>query len=102
MLVPWLVAPGITVRLYLLLLVVISPISFALYGLDKRRAVRCRRRISEGTLHIVAFVGGWPGAWLGRRFFGHRTEKLGFRLTFWGIVALHLGFLLLALTGAIR
>lgn len=102
MLVPWLVAPVTTVKLYFLLLLVLSPISFALYGLDKRRAVRCRRRISEGTLHIVAFVGGWPGAWLGRRFFGYQTDSLLFPLTFWGIVTLHVSFLLLALTAAIR
>lgn len=101
MLVPWLVAPGVTLRLYFLLILVASPIAFLLYGVDKRRARRNRRRISERTLLIAAFVGGWPGAWLGQVLFRHKTEKFIFRCMFWSIVAVHVCFLLLALAGAV-
>jgi uncharacterized membrane protein YsdA (DUF1294 family) len=101
MLVPWLVAPGVTFKLYLLLVLIVSPICFALYGIDKRRAARQQRRISERTLHVAAFVGGWPGAWLGQRIFHHKTEKFLFRLVFWLIVLLHVSFIVLALSGMV-
>ncbi len=48
---------------------------FILYGLDKRQAVIGGRRISERTLHLVAFAGGFPGGFLGRWLFHHKTRK---------------------------
>ncbi len=101
MLVPWLLAPDTTFQLYLLLILLASPVCFVLYGLDKRRAIRQQRRISEGTLQIAAFVGGWPGAWLAQRLLHHKTEKLAFRVVFWLIVAAHLSFLALILIGIV-
>jgi uncharacterized membrane protein YsdA (DUF1294 family) len=101
MLVPWLVAPATTLRFYLFLVVLMSPVCFALYGIDKRRATRQQVRISERTLHLAAFVGGWPGAWLGQRVFRHKTEKFLFRMVFWSIVGAHLCFLGLLLTGVL-
>ena len=47
---------------YLTLTVIVSPVCFAAYGLDKRRAARQMDRIPERTLHLLALVGGWPGA----------------------------------------
>ena len=52
-------------------------------------------------LHLFAFVGGWPGAWLGQRIFHHKTEKLSFRLVFWLIVAAHLSFIVLVILGLV-
>lgn len=99
MLVPWLVAPETTFKFYLFLVVLVSPICFVLYGIDKRRAARRQARISERTLHVAALVGGWPGAWLGQRVFHHKTDKLLFRIVFWSIVGLHVCFLCLSLLG---
>ncbi|MGA7964752.1 MAG: DUF1294 domain-containing protein [Gammaproteobacteria bacterium] len=101
MLVPWLFAPHATFQIYVLLTVFASPICFALYGIDKRRAIRQQPRISERTLQVAAFVGGWPGAWLGQRVFHHKTEKVMFRLVFWLIVVAHLSFIALVLFGAV-
>ena len=99
MLVPWLFAPGATLKVYLAVVLVVSPICFVLYWLDKRRAIKQQVRISERTLHVAAFVGGWPGALLGQRVFHHKTQKRTFQLVFWLIVALHGCFLLLAIFG---
>lgn len=99
MLIQWLVAPGTTGAFYLFLLLVMSPISFVLYGVDKRRAARQRQRVSEGTLQLMAFAGGWPGAWLGQRVFHHKTEQFTFRMIFRLIVLLHLAFLVLVIVG---
>lgn len=45
------------------------------YGFDKRRAQRGGRRVPERTLHALALLGGFAGAFLGMRFFRHKTKK---------------------------
>lgn len=71
------------------LVVLLSVVSFVIYGIDKRRAGTGGRRVPERTLHILAFLGGWPGAWLAQRQFRHKTKKLSFQIQFWLVVALH-------------
>ena len=75
--------------IYLCLVFVMSVICFTAYGLDKRRAVNGSRRVPEQTLQILALLGGWPGALLGRRQFRHKTKKLSFLIVFWCVVVLH-------------
>jgi uncharacterized membrane protein YsdA (DUF1294 family) len=74
---------------YVIVVAVMSLVSFIAYGLDKRRAVNGGRRVSERTLHLMAFLGGWPGAWIGQRQFRHKTQKVSFRIVFWILVVLH-------------
>ena len=54
--------------------VVTNLLSFALYGIDKRRARLGAWRISERTL-IVAALFGTVGALLGMSIFRHKTKK---------------------------
>ena len=71
-----------------------SFVTLAMFGIDKRRAIKdSRARIPEKTLHLVSLLGGWPGALLGQRFFRHKTIKLRFRVWLWAIVALHLALI---------
>ena len=70
-----------------------SLVTFAAYGIDKRRAKSGGRRISEARLHWLALLGGWPGAFAGQQFFRHKTQKLAFRFIFWSSVALHLALI---------
>jgi len=67
----------------------LSPISFLAYGWDKRRARRERSRLSERSLHMLDVLGGWPGGWLGRRYFRHKTQKRSFRIVFGLTVGIH-------------
>jgi uncharacterized membrane protein YsdA (DUF1294 family) len=76
---------------YMSVVVVMSLVCFVTYGFDKRRAVNGGRRVSERTLHLMAVLGGWPGALLGMRQFRHKTQKVTFRVVFWLLVALHVG-----------
>ena len=69
--------------------VLMSVVAFALYLIDKRRAVRGEWRISEGTLHAVELLGGWPGAWLAQRVFRHKNRKASYLGVFWAIGAAH-------------
>ena len=74
---------------YLGLVTMTSIASFAAYGLDKRRAAVGGRRVSERALHLLALLGGWPGAVLAQRRFRHKTRKVPFRIAFWAVVVLH-------------
>lgn len=68
---------------------IVSVIAFAMYGWDKRRAHRGGWRIPEAKLHLVAALGGWPGAFLARQFFRHKTRKRRFLVISWIIVLAH-------------
>lgn len=82
-----------TLAIYLLATVTCSLLAFVLFGLDKRRAVRDKPRVSERTLHILSVLGGWPGAHMARILFRHKTLKMSFRLVFLVIVAVHLAII---------
>ncbi len=55
-------------------------IAFAMYGIDKRKAIKGRYRISEMALLTVAILGGSIGAWLGMQTFRHKTKHLKFKI----------------------
>jgi uncharacterized membrane protein YsdA (DUF1294 family) len=74
---------------YLIVVIVMSVSCFIVYGLDKRRAINGGRRASERTLHLMAFLGGWPGALMAQRHFRHKTQKVPFRIVFWMVLVLH-------------
>ena len=80
------IAGGLRCKGYTLIL---SLITFILYGYDKVQARSFGWRVSENTLHIFEFLGGWPGALIGQHFFQHKTAKLPYQITFWLIVAVH-------------
>ena len=60
-------------------LLVINILAFVCYGLDKLKAKRNARRISERALLLIALVGGSVGAWLGMLVWRHKTKHTKFR-----------------------
>ena len=66
-----------------------SVITFFTYAFDKSAARSGRWRTSEGTLHLLALMGGWPGAWIAQKIFRHKTSKAEFRGVFWITVLLN-------------
>jgi uncharacterized membrane protein YsdA (DUF1294 family) len=81
---------SIAIAAYFCLAFVMSCIALFAYGFDKRRAANGDRRVPERTLHILALLGGWPGALMGQRQFRHKTNKISFLVVFWVTVVLHL------------
>lgn len=67
----------------------ISLLTLAAYARDKSAARQMRWRTPESHLHLLALLGGWPGAWLGQRLFRHKTKKTGFRVTFYAMALLN-------------
>jgi len=55
-------------------------ITFAMYGIDKRKAQMKKWRISESTLILCAFLMGAVGALGGMSVFRHKTNHLKFKL----------------------
>ena len=63
----------------LLYLLLVNLIGFALFGIDKRRAVRRRFRIPEADLLLTALLGGSLGCMAGMFLFRHKTLHPKFR-----------------------
>ena len=60
-------------------LLIINVLAFVCYGLDKLKAKRNARRVSERTLLLLALVGGGVGAWLGMLVWRHKTKHAIFK-----------------------
>ena len=61
------------------ILIVINVLTFVVYGIDKWKAKQGRWRISEGTLLILAIIGGSIGALLGMKVWHHKTKHKKFK-----------------------
>ncbi len=77
-------------------IIVINLIGFLLMGIDKRKAIRNRWRISERTLFLVALLFGCPGVLIGMYVFRHKTLHRSFRIGLPAILALQIILLLIA------
>lgn len=64
----------------------LSALTYGAYAADKRRAREKVWRLSEGRLHFLELLGGWPGAFLAQRWLRHKCSKAGFQFVFWLIV----------------
>ena len=64
----------------LFLLVTVNVIAFSLFGIDKLKAKHDLWRISEKTLFLFALLGGSVGAFLGMKFFHHKTKHKRFSI----------------------
>jgi uncharacterized membrane protein YsdA (DUF1294 family) len=71
----------------------LSGFSFLIYGFDKLLALNERRRISEKKLHVLALIGGWPGAYVGQQVFRHKISKQIFRRRFFLLVLINIAVL---------
>ena len=72
---------------------VLNLLSFFYYGIDKRKAIKNRWRISEKTLLIISLIGPL-GALLGMYVFRHKTQKLIFKILVPFFLVLHIVILL--------
>ncbi len=71
-------------RITLLLLLLSNLLCFLLFFLDKQKAQRGQRRISEKTLHLATLAGAAPGAWAAIFLLHHKNRKAAF----WSITLL--------------
>lgn len=68
---------------------VMSVATFVAYGVDKSAARKGRRRVPTNTLHLLALLGGWPGALLAMPAFRHKRRTTSFVIVVWLIALAH-------------
>ena len=83
-------ASGECMKYFMLLALVWNLIVFFIYGIDKSKARREARRISEKFLLLVALIFGAVGAMFGMVVFNHKTSKMKFRILVPLLVVLNL------------
>ena len=71
-----------TILIVVAVLIVMNLVTFALMGIDKRRAQRGAWRISEKALFLTTACFGGLGGVMGMRLFHHKTKHWYFRLFF--------------------
>ncbi len=75
-----------------------SVFAFLVYARDKSAAQNNAWRTSESTLHMLAIVGGWPGALVAQQLLRHKSKKASFLTLFWVTVIINCGALVWLLT----
>jgi len=72
-----------------------SVVTFAMYGIDKKKAQKNKWRIKEATLLTAGMLGGAAGALFGMKIFRHKTKHW----YFWAVniigVLLHIGVIVI-------
>ena len=63
--------------------------TFFMYWVDKHAAQTGQWRTPESTLHLLALLGGWPGAGWAQALLRHKSSKASFLAAYWATVALH-------------
>jgi hypothetical protein len=76
----WVLRFGI-VELLTVYVVFVNILTFSLYIVDKRKAIKGKRRIKESTLLFLTFALGGVGALCGMCFAKHKTRSKKFRLS---------------------
>ena len=67
-------------KYFIIYMAVINVITFAVFGIDKLKAVKNRWRVPEKILFLLALLGGSLGAIIGMYSFRHKTKKIAFRI----------------------
>jgi uncharacterized membrane protein YsdA (DUF1294 family)/cold shock CspA family protein len=86
--------PVVLLGLYALM----SVLLFATYAQDKAAAQSGRWRTPEATLHLMALLGGWPGALVAQGVLRHKTRKQPFRTIFYATVVSNCALLVLTVS----
>lgn len=85
------VAEFIIHRSFLLVAVygIASLVTYVVYSIDKNAARKGTWRTPEAQLHLLALIGGWPGAMAAQQTLRHKSKKPSFRFVFWITVFLN-------------
>lgn len=86
------------IALLLSCIIAVNVITFVVYGIDKLKAKKGKRRVPEATLFLLAIVGGSVGAWCGVKVRHHKTMHVKFKYGIPLIMAMHAVLLVYLMT----
>ena len=66
--------------IFMIYAIVINVVTFIMFGVDKKHAIKRRRRIPEKVLLQMVVIGGGVGAYAGMHVFRHKIHKNKFYL----------------------
>lgn len=89
---------SVAIRIIIIYLLAVNLVSFALMGIDKRKAIKHVWRVPEAALFLSAILGGSIGAWLGMYTFRHKTKHLRFVVGIPLIFVLQIGIICMILS----
>lgn len=69
---------------------IINIVLFCAMALDKKRAIRGRRRVPEKTLFLMAILGGSIGGFVGMFTQHHKTKHISFYVAYSLTAAMHI------------
>ena len=73
----------------------LSVVTFLFYGYDKHQSMKDGAwRVPEAALHLLSLAGGFIGAFLGRRYYRHKTQKIAFIIVIVLSALIHIGLFL--------
>ncbi|MEZ9625472.1 DUF1294 domain-containing protein [Aliivibrio fischeri] len=78
-------------KMFLVLYLGMSLLTYAMYAVDKNAAKKGNWRISENTLHVLSLLGGWPGALFAQNQFRHKSKKQPFKTILWITIFMNIG-----------
>lgn len=81
---------GLLSGMVLLFISIMNVMTYWFYAQDKEAAQNGNRRVPENTLHVLAFLGGWPSAWLAQQRLRHKTQKQPFRKIYFCTILLNI------------
>ena len=81
---------GLLSGIALLALSLVNVATYWFYAQDKEAARLGNRRIPKQNLHLLAFLGGWPAAWLAQQKLRHKTQKQPFRRIYFCTIAFNI------------
>ena len=81
-------------KIFIVYLLIINVIGFAIMGIDKKRSIKKEWRIKEATLFIIALIGGGIGSVFGMYSFRHKTKHWYFVVGMPLIAILNAGIIL--------
>ena len=70
----------LTLKNFIIYLIIINIIGFLIMWIDKRKAIKGNWRIPEKTLFIITALGGGIGTIAGMYTFRHKTKKWKFTI----------------------
>lgn len=77
-------------KVFVVYLILINLVSFGMFGIDKQKAIKDKRRIPEKTLLLTALLGGSVGAFAGMQVFHHKTKHWQFLIGVPACIVLHI------------